>query len=315
MAFHLVVGAGGIGRATAHHLAAMGDDVTLVSRSGPAAVAAPGPGAVRGVAADATDAAALSELARGARSIVNAVNPRQYHQWPRDWPPVARALLEAARRSGAGLVTVSNLYGYGEVTAPMRETDPLHAAGEKGEVRARMWRDALAAHEAGQVRATELRASDYFGPDAGSGVSLLNTFVLSRAVRGRSVWLVTGVPDAPHSWTYLDDIGVLAARLATDDRGWGRVWHVPTAPPRSFAEVAADVARVTGRPVVPVRAMPRAVRALARVSPTVRALDETAYQFQRPFVLDSTLTERTFGLRATPWYDALATTATALAPR
>jgi nucleoside-diphosphate-sugar epimerase len=139
--------------------------------------------------------------------------------------------------------------------------------------------------------------------------------VLSRAAQGSGVWLVTGVPDAPHSWNYLDDIRVLSARLATDDRGWGRVWHVPTAPPRSFAEVAADVARVTGRPVVPVRAVPRVVRALARVAATVRALHETAHQFQRRFVLDSTLTERTFALRPTPWEDALATTAAALARR
>ena len=55
---------------------------------------------------DATDADALTAAARGAAALYNAVNPA-YHRWATDWPPVAAALLAAAERTGAVLVTMS----------------------------------------------------------------------------------------------------------------------------------------------------------------------------------------------------------------
>jgi hypothetical protein len=58
--------------------------------------------------------------------------------------------------------------------------------------------------------------------------------------------------------------------------------------------------------------MPAVVRAVARLSPTVRELDETRYQFERPFVLDATAAESTFGLAPTPWAQALAATVSGL---
>jgi nucleoside-diphosphate-sugar epimerase len=307
MNHHVVVGAGGIGRGAAEALTALGHQVTLVTRSG----TDPRLAGVRAVAADAADATALARAADGAASIVNAVNPRKYHQWARDWPPVAAALLAAAERTGAGLVTVSNLYLYGRVNQPMTESTPVRPNGTKGEIRARMWADAIAAHEAGRLRATELRASDYFGAGAGANVSVLNQFVIARAVAGKRVWLIEGSPDVPHSWTYLPDIGRLAATLATDDRSWGRAWHVPTAPPRTFREVAEEVAGLAGHPAPAVASYPRAVKLLARLAPVVRELEETSHQFERPFVLDSSAAEETFGIAATPWGEALKTTVAA----
>lgn len=304
MAKHLVVGAGGIGAATARHLVAEGHEVVLASRSGRDA----GVAGVRALPLDAADAEALTAAARGAASVVNAVNPPRYDRWARDWPPVAAAMLAAARATGTGLVTVSNLYGYGPVAGPLTPDLPLRATGTKGRVRARMWADALAAHQAGDLRAAELRASDYFGPGAGRGVSMLNRFVIGPAAAGRKVRLVVGDPDAPHSWTYLDDIGALAARLATDDRSWGRAWHVPSSPPRSAREVATDVTALVGRPTPDVARMAAAIRLMARVAPVVRELDETAYQFDAPFVLDASATTEVFGLAPTPWADALRAT-------
>lgn len=310
MSHHLIVGAGGIGRATARHLVDLGHEVTMLSRRG----SDPGIPGVRAAAGDAADAAAiLAAAGSGTASIVNAVNPSKYTAWERDWPPVASALLAAAERAGAGLVTVGNLYGYGRVDGPMTEQTPLRPNGKKGEIRARMWRDALAAHEAGRLRATELRASDYFGPDSTQGTSYLNSYVIAPAAAGKgTVRLVMGDPDAPHSWTYLPDIGALAARLATDDRSWGRVWHVPTAAPRTLREVAADAAAVSGHLAPEVRPWPGFVKRLAHVVPLVRELDETSHQFERPFVLDSSAATTTFGLEPTDWSAALKTTVAAL---
>jgi NAD(P)-dependent dehydrogenase (short-subunit alcohol dehydrogenase family) len=153
MSLHVIVGASGVGVATARLLAAGGDQVKIVTRSG----AGPDHSAIERIAADATDAGRLSAIAEGAVALYNRANPRYDHCWP----PLASALLAAAERTGAVLASAPTLYGYGPVTGPMSETTPLAATHPKMRLRAQMWRDALAAHQAGRIRATEVRASDF----------------------------------------------------------------------------------------------------------------------------------------------------------
>lgn len=302
MAHYLVLGAGGVGRASAAALVAAGEEVVVVSRSGPRDL----PAGATGHALDLNDTDALTAAARGAVSIVNAVNPSRYWRWAQEWPGMAASMLRAAEDTGAGLVTVSNLYAYGQVTGPMTEATPVHPNGRKGEIRARMWADALAAHEAGRVRVTEVRPSDYFGPGAGDGVSVLNTYVVAPAVAGRKVSMPLGNVDAPHSWSYLPDIGALVAALAVGD-GWGRAWHVPTLPPMTVREVATAFARAGGHEEARVTAYPRAVVTMGGwFSPLLRELWETRHQFERPFVLDSSAAQARFGLEPTPWAEQVA---------
>lgn len=305
MSSYVIVGAGGVGRHAAQALTESGHEVRVVSRGG----TDPQLTGAHAVAADAADPDAMRRAAQGASAIINAANPRQYHTWARDWPPLAANLLATAQATGAALVTVSNLYAYGRVGAPMTESTPVAPNGSKGAVRAAMWADALAAHEAGRVRACEVRASDYFGPGVGPRVSLLNEAVIAPAAAGRKkVRFPVGDPDAPHSWSYVPDVGRFAALLATEDRSWGRVWHAPTAPERSVREVAADVAAVMGTSAPAVSTYPRWLMRLARVAPLVRELDETRHQFDLPFVIDSSDATEVFGVEATPWRQALVAT-------
>ncbi|GAA1978912.1 NAD-dependent epimerase/dehydratase family protein [Terrabacter lapilli] len=312
MSHHLVLGAGGVGRSTTTELVALGHTVTVASRSGRVTERpweALHPDAVEVVRVDAGDASAVRALARGATSIVNAVNPPSYLTWDTDWPPVAAATLAAAEATGAGLVIIGNLYGYGRVDGPMHEGDPMRPAGHKGALRADMWHQALARHEAGALRVTELRSSDYFGPGTTPRTSYLNDIVVDALLAGRPPFVPVGRPDAPHSWTYVPDVGRLAALVATRDDGWGRPWHVPTAPARTFEEAAADVARLAGVKARRVRTLPRPIgTAAGLVVPFMREVRETRHQFERPFVLDSDLTQRTFDLAPTPWEEALAVT-------
>src|SRR5262245_47895101 len=151
MSVHVIVGAGPVGSATARLLVERGEEVTMVTRRG----GGPVDPQIERVAADATDADRLSELAEGAAALYNCANPL-YHKWLTDWPPLASAFLTAAERSGAVLATASNLYGYGPVKGPITDTTPLAATHPKLKIRADMWRDALALHEAGRIRATEV---------------------------------------------------------------------------------------------------------------------------------------------------------------
>lgn len=305
---HVVIGAGPIGSGVARELAARGQRVRIVTRSGsgPAGISA------ELVAADASDADAIVRLTGGAVAMYNCANP-PYHRWPELWPPIAASLLAAAERSGAVLVTISNLYGYGPASAsqgtagydsahPMTEATPQAATGRKGRVRTRMCRDALAAHNAGRVRATEVRASDYVGPGAGS---VLGERVVPNVLRGRGVWL-PGRVDRLHTWSFTRDVVRMAVVAGSDQKAWGRAWHAPSGPPRTQRGVIEDLARSAGLAPVPVRAVPAvAMRAAGLFSPLLRELAETEYQFAEDFVMDSSAAQLAFGLEPTPWDQVL----------
>ncbi len=289
---HLVVGAGPVGTAVALRLMADGHHVRVVTRSGS------GPEGAECVAADAADAARLGDLADGTVAIYNCVNPT-YSRWEQDWPPVAAALLAAAESSGAVLATVGNLYGYGRVDAPMTEQTPLAATGHKGRVRNAMWHDALAAHEAGRIRTFEVRGSDYLG-----GNSLLSYVVTPALRKGRRAFVPADL-DAPHTWTCTEDVAALLVTGVYDERAWGRAWHVPSPEPLSLRELTAVAAEQLGvRPKL--TSMPYPVLWVAGLfNPMAKELRETQHQFRRPFVLDSSAAQETFGLVPTPTAEAV----------
>jgi nucleoside-diphosphate-sugar epimerase len=200
---------------------------------------------------------------------------------------------------------MGNLYGYGPVDAPMTEDTPPAATGAKGRLRNRMWADMLAAHEAGRARVTEARASDFYGPGP-VATSHLGQHFMPRLLAGRRPVVLAADQDAPHSFTYVPDVARTLVTLAGDDRAWGRPWHVPTAPPASVRAIARRLAQLAGVPDRGVTVLPHLLlRAAGLAVPFVRELEEVRHQFERPFVLDSTAAQETFGLAPTPLEDGL----------
>ena len=305
MALHVVVGKGPVGTTTADLLAARGHRVRVLSRSGGTST-----DAVEHRRVDAADADALAAAASGAAALYNAVNPA-YHRWVTDWPPVATALLTAAERTGAVLVTMSNLYVYGAPTGSMSPDSPLAATDRKGRVRIAMWREALAAHEAGRVRVTEARAADFVGPQVPAGHSHL-VRQLPALRRGRRAWVV-GDPDVLRSWAYLPDVAATLVTLGTDERALGRAWHVPSALSRSQRQALADLAAALGAPPARVGRIPWSVlRGIGLVSPMMREVVDVRHQFDREYVIDASATTATFGLAPTPWDEVVTATARAV---
>jgi nucleoside-diphosphate-sugar epimerase len=302
MALHVIVGKGPVGSTTAEELVSRGHEVRVLSRNGGQSTEA-----IEHRQVDATDAAALTEAARGAAALYNAVNPA-YSRWATDWPPVAAALLTAAERTGAVLVTMSNLYGYGRPSGPMTPETPLAATDVKGRVRKRMWADALAAHEAGRVRVTEARASDFVGPQVPLGQSHLMR-QLPALRKGSRAWVI-GDPDVRRSWGYMPDVAATLATLGTDERALGRAWHVPSAPPRSQRRALEELASAMGAPPARVSGIPWPVlRAVGVAVPFLREVVAMRHQFDQEFVVDASATTATFGIAATPWDEVVAATA------
>lgn len=291
MSPHVIVGAGVTGSATARRLAEAGEQARLVSRGG----GGPAHEHIERVAADATDAVRLSELAAGAATVFNCAMP-PYDRWPSEFPPLSAAVLTAAERGGANYVLLGNDYGYGPVDGPFTENLPMRPSSAKGTVRARMWQDALAAHEAGRVRATEVRAADYVGAGATSPFTLMVPAVLAGAPA-----VYPGDLDAPHSWTYIGDVAATLVAAARHDGSWGRAWHVPSTSTASARELATRLAATAGARAPTLRRMTRAdLEEMGRVSPVMLEFLEILYLYERPAVLDSSLTTNVLKVTATP---------------
>ncbi|WP_411125292.1 NAD-dependent epimerase/dehydratase family protein [Streptomyces sp. x-19] len=314
MSHHVVMGFGPAGAATARLLVARGHAVRVVTTSG----RSPEPG-IEHVACDARDRARLTEIVRGAVALHGCAAP-PYHRWAEDWPPLVSSLCAVAEETGAVLVMLGNLYGYGPVDGPLTEDLPLAATGVKGRVRASGWEQVLRRHDEGRLRAVEVRAADFFGPGVTDGGHLAAQ-VVPRLLRGKPV-SVLGDPDAPHSWSYLPDVAAALVEVAGEERAWGRAWHVPTEPALSARQMIDRLAARAGTGPVAVRRLPPVALGVAGLfSPLIRELKEIRYQFDRPFVMDARAYEAAFAVRATPvdeqvdatvdWWRARSTTSTA----
>jgi nucleoside-diphosphate-sugar epimerase len=300
-ALHVVLGVGQVGRAVAERLTVSGVQVRAVSLHRPASLS----DAVDWRHADLTDAEAAIDAVKGATVVYQCLNV-PYTQWPKLFPPLQRTVLTAAERAEALLVTLENLYGYGPTGGiPLTEDLPLAATTAKGRTRAAMTADLLAAAQSGRVRMTIGRASDFFG--AGVTESTLGSRVFGNALAGKRADFI-GNPSLPHTYSYVPDIAAGLITLGSDERATGQIWHLPgpqTVTTRTLLDlVAADV----GHPVV-VRAIPTTVaRAIGLVSPMMRGLAEMAYEFEQPFVLDTSKYEATFTSPTTPLATAISDT-------
>lgn len=289
MRFHLIIGAGGTGAATARLLAGEGERVRLVTRRG----GGPEHPLIERVALDATDTGALARAAEGAATVVNAAMTA-YDTWPRTLPPLFGSILAAAERSGAGYVMLGNLYGYGPVDGPVTEDLPLAATGPKGRVRAELWQAAKEAHDAGRVRVAEVRAGQFLGAGASSPFTLL---VQPNVLAGRLA-LVPADLDVPQSFTAVGDAARTIVALSRDDRAWGRAWHAPTIDV-SVRETAERLAVLAGAPAPRLEVMTdRDLTLLGLGNPFWNELFETEHMSHRPFAVDSSAVRRAFGLTA-----------------
>ena len=298
---HVVFGTGQVGNALAAHLASLGLAVRAVSRHRPSALAG-----VDWRPADVTEPEVAADAAKGASVVYQCLNA-PYTQWPERFPPLQRGVLAAAERNDALLVSLENLYGYGPTGGqPMTEDLPLAATTVKGRTRAAMTAELLAAAADGRVRVAIGRASDFFGPGVTQG-STLGERVFGNAQAGRRADFI-GDPDQPHTYSYVPDIAVGLATLGTDARAAGQVWHLPgpaTVTTRALLDlVAAEVGHPVG-----IRSVPKlAVRALGLVNPMLRELAEMSYEFDQPFVLDTSKYQAAFGAAGTPLAAAVAAT-------
>lgn len=293
---HVVFGTGPLGRYTAAELITQGKSVRMVNRSGK--MQDP-PAGVEIVANDAYNEAKNREITRGATTIYQCAQPH-YHEWQEKFPPLQRAILQAASANGSKLVVGDNLYMYGKFTGSLREDSPVQPHTKKGWVRAAMAQEILDAHAAGKVRAAIGRASDFFGPYD----TALTSYAILPAVQSKAVNLL-GDTSQPHTFTYVKDFGALLATLGARDDALGQVWFAPSNPPISQAAFIKLMENELGRPVKSQVAGAFLMRVLGLFNKSLAETVEMMYEWTAPFVLDTSKAEKAFGLRATPLPQAI----------
>jgi nucleoside-diphosphate-sugar epimerase len=297
---HVVLGTGAIGRAIAEELVRRGKTVRMVNRSG---VMAESPAGADVLATDLYDPANVREVTRGAKVVYQSAQPR-YFEWPEKFPPLQKSVIEGLTGGDAKLVIVENLYMYGEMDGkPLTEDTPYKAHTRKGRVRAQMSEAALRVHQEGRLRVTIGRGSDYFGP-WGTGSSMGERVVHS-LLQGKSAQIV-GRLDIPHTHTYIPDFGKALVILGERDEVDGQAWHVPNDMPEitqgEMVHIFAEEAGVEPK-------MSSMGRLMMRIGglfiPEAKESVEMMYEFEKPFIVDSSKFEGTFGVRATPMREAI----------
>jgi nucleoside-diphosphate-sugar epimerase len=296
----VVLGAGVIGARLTRLLRDRGREVVVVTRSGKAAV----PRDVEVRTAELSDPGAARRACRGAGVVVACVGFPTYVGWTRKWPPLMAGMLAGAEGAGARFVFMDNLYMYGPVEGPLREDLPLTEYGVKPALRSqltRMWQEA---HRKGRVQAAAVRASDFFGP--GARVAMLGDFVTEAALEGKTANLL-GDPDAPHTFTYVDDVArALVTVGEAEEDAYGQAWHVPSPPARPLREVVELIYREAGREPR-MRTMPGwLLRLLGVFDGNLREIHELLHHWNRPYLVDHSKYAARFGGDYTSLEDGIA---------
>jgi nucleoside-diphosphate-sugar epimerase len=287
-ALHVVLGAaGGTGSAVVGELVARGLTVRAVTRSGAADL----PAGIEQAAADVATPEGARRACAGATVVYHCAQPG-YTKWVELFPSLTRSVLDGTADAGAKLVFADNLYVYGPPDGPMTEETPQRAQGKKGRVRIEMAAAILQAHAEGRQRCTIGRSSDYYGPRGTT--STVGDNLMKPLLRGkRARWL--GSLDQPHTLNYLEDMARALVTLGEREEADGQVWHLPAAEPltgRQFLTLTYGAAGLPSKVGVASRPM---IRVIGVFNPLVRELNETLYQFERPFVSDASKFQRAFG--------------------
>jgi nucleoside-diphosphate-sugar epimerase len=297
---HVVFGTGPLGKWTARELVRLGKTVRMVNRSGKIDGM---PAGVEVVAGDANDVAKNIEVTKGATAVYQCAQPH-YYEWAEKFPRFQAGIMEAAAKNGAKLIVGDNLYMYGDTHGqPIREELPYQPHTKKGKVRAEMAKAVLEAHKAGKVRAAIGRASNFFGPDD----YVVTDLTFRNAVNNKAINLL-GRTDQLHTFSYVPDFGKLLATLGTRDEALGQIWFTPSPAAVTQAELVKIMEAELGRPVKVMLAGKTLLSVLGLFNKEMAETVEMLYEWNGPFVMDSSKAEKAFGWQGTPLKTAVKAT-------
>jgi nucleoside-diphosphate-sugar epimerase len=287
----VVFGAGQVGSPLARILIERGHEVRVVKRS-PGGI----PSGAQPVLGDAADRTFCITAAEGATTVYHCMNPPYSTKtWTELIPRYMTNLIEAAACAGARLVALDNVYMLGKPNGKSLTDDtPMNPSSRKGEIRASAAQALFDAHRRGDVRATEGRASDFYGP--GGRLTLLGDYFWPRVFKGRSGQVLMN-PDVAHTYHYIPDVAAGLATLgAAPDEAFGKPWMLPCRPTETFRDLVRRLEQPLGGPIRLAVVPGWMQRAMSVFMPVLSEIREMEYQWEEPFVIDDSRFRKRFGV-------------------
>ncbi|MBL8103224.1 MAG: hypothetical protein JNM02_11875 [Anaerolineales bacterium] len=186
----------------------------------------------------------------------------------------------------------------------LTEATPNNAHTKKGKTRSEISKAAFEAHRAGKLRVTAGRGSDFFGP-WGLPTAAMGERTFYPMLHGKAASLVGNI-DVPHTHTYVPDFGKALVILGERTEADGQAWHVPNDNPQvTQREMVTMIADEMGIPPK-FSAMGKTMMWIGGLFiPEAKEQVEMMYEFEQPFVVDSSRFEKVFGMKATPMRNAI----------
>ncbi len=216
-----------------------------------------------------------------------------------------KSIIDGLTGSDVKLVLVENLYMYGESNGkPLTEDMPHNAHTRKGKTRSELSNAAFAAHRDGKLRVTAGRGSDFFGP-WGLPTAAMGERTFYPLLNGKAANLIGNI-DIAHTHTYIPDFGKALVILGERSDADGQAWHVPNDNPRVTQREMVQMIAVEMGVEAKMSAMGKTMMRIGGLFiPEAKEMVEMMYEFEKPFIVDSSKFENTFGMKATPMKEAI----------
>jgi nucleoside-diphosphate-sugar epimerase len=276
----------GAGGSVANHmvplLTAQKKPFRLVSRS-----SRPAPAGAESLSADLADRDETIRAVAGSSIVVLLAGLKYDHRvWAELWPRIMANAIEASKRAGAKRIFFDNVYMYGRVDGAMTEQTPFNPCSRKGEIRARIATTLIDAWKSG----------------------VLSAMIAPFSKNQKASWLADDA--VRHSLTFTPDAARSLLTLMESDTAWNQTWHLPTTnnPPtgKEFIAMAAAQMGVAAKYRVLNRPM---IRVYGWFKPVVAEMYEMLYQYDAPYLFDSSKFARAFGSLGTPYDEGIRATA------
>jgi nucleoside-diphosphate-sugar epimerase len=286
----------------------------LAARKQPFRVVGRNPASVPGAEVLSADLSNKDQAIRAVAgsSVVHLLVGLKYNHklWAELWPRIMANTIEACKRAGTRLIFFDNVYMYGRVSGPMTEETPFNPSSRKGEIRAKIATSLINEWKAGTLTGMIARAADFYGPNARNGLPNVLVFEPFKK-RRKASWLRDD--SVAHSFTYTPDAAQGLVTLAESESAWNQTWHLPTTPnpPTGNEFIAASAKEFGVPPKYRILSGPM-IRVAGWFNPIIGEVYEMLYQYDSPYIFDSSKFANAFGFPGTPYAEGIRTTAAGL---
>lgn len=233
--------------------------------------------------ADLTQKENVSKAIEGSEVCYLTVGlPYSTRIWRRDWPVLAKNVIDACAEQGSKLVFFDNVYALGKGSLnDLTEESPIRPSSKKGEVRAEVDRLFLDEIDKGKVQIIIARAPDLLSPFYRSSVIMQTIY--KNLKQGKSAqWFCNA--DVKHSLAYAPDVAKATAILSNTPDSYDQIWNLPMdqnrLTVREWTKLFADELGVPAK----LKVMPSKLLAvIGAFVPILGEINDMKYQYQTDF--------------------------------